>query len=252
VAFDGYNGGSGNWLASGSTLAHGIGTGDFTIAGWWYPIATSIDHVIGMSIGARASANSVTLQLSGSDLKFRAFGSDGNYTFNTVLSLNAWVHLAVRRSGTTITGWVNGVQEATTWSGYALGSGSIATGNVYVNGAPSAFVGKSHAAEVAVWSSALSAGDLLALARTWSPWFIAPSTRKLWLPLGGLYGRNVTPLTGALAFTGQNGAITYVEHPPIMYGDDAQVGLASSGGGGGATPWLYARHRSHIIGGGVT
>ena len=116
MAFDGYNGGPGNWLASGSTLAHGIGTGDFTVAAWVYP-TTIASGTYRSAWSNGVLGTSVSFLLTGAaSAKVSAHYTDGAYPFDTTLTTNVWAHVALRRSGTTITGWVNGVQEATTWS----------------------------------------------------------------------------------------------------------------------------------------
>lgn len=248
MAFDCYNAVSGNWLASSTTLAHGIGTGDFCVAGWFYPTAIGSGTFRALYSNG-ALATSFSMMATTGSAKFAAYYTDGAYNFDTTLTMNAWVHLAIRRSGTTITGWVNGVQEATTWSAYALSTGSIATATQYIGGADtSSYSARANAAEVALWAAAPSADEIKSLAKRRKPPDVRLAGLKAYWPLN----REINERWSSnLTMTAQNDTATYVDHVPLIEELGQFVSLTASGGGGGATPWLYARRSARIIGGAV-
>lgn len=247
MAFDGNNAGSGNRLASSSTFAHGIGTGSFTVAGWWYPTTISTLGRVGWSNGAVGASLSLMLTNSATPA-WGAYYTDGLYNFNTTLTANQWVHLAIRRIGTTITGWVNGAQEATTWSAYALSTGSIATATQYIGGVAAGDTAKANAAEVALWAAGLSGGEIAGLAKRRKPPDVRLAGLKAYWPLN----REINERWSSnLAMAAQNGAATYVEHVPLIEELGQFVSLAASSPPA-ATPWLYARRSARIIGGGLS
>ena len=232
MAFDAYNGGSGNWLASDSTLAHGIGTGRFSVAGWFYPTAISASLRAGYANGG-LGASFALLITEGVASKFAVWMA-GTYAFNTVLTANQWVHLCVTRDNTgLVTGYVNGVAEATTHPALLI---SLATNTQYISGADSgSYASRANSGEVALWSGiTLSASEVAALAKRVKPPDVRTNGLKLYCPLvrerrdRWSYGSN---------FTAQNGAAAYVTHPRIieqMWRNTPDLTAGGGGGGGGA------------------
>jgi hypothetical protein len=236
-----FSGASSNRLSSSGNLAHGIGTGAFTVAGWWYPTGiTGGVECIGYCNGNRIG--NFSLLLSGSSNLFGAYGSDGNYPFNTSLSNNVWVHLAIRRSATVLTGWVNGVQEASTWSGYALNTGSVTDAPQRICGAEDGtWVGKAHAADVALWATALTAAEIAALAKRWRPPDVRLQGLKAYWPLV----REINDRWASNLTMSANSTAAFVDHPPMiesLYG--AVPGFTSAGA---AFKSAWARNRNTTI-----
>ena len=117
--------GSTQYLTSNSSA--GTQAGDFTAEGWFYPTNVTGAHAL-WTFG-QASAGRYTVQLNGTALLTNLFG-DGvtNYTSN--VSINAWTHIAVVRSGTTVSIYINGTASATTdtQSGTIGNSGNLSIG----------------------------------------------------------------------------------------------------------------------------
>jgi hypothetical protein len=123
--WSGFFDGSGDWITAPSNAAFGFGTGDFTIEAWVYWTGGSgentffcIDVTNGVNIFLNASSNW--------GIGTRAVAV--NNFFGTPPTQNAWRHLAVSRSGSTIYAFINGmlVYSGANTINYATGSASIA------------------------------------------------------------------------------------------------------------------------------
>lgn len=228
MALDCYNAGSGNWLASSSTLAHGIGTGDFTVAAWVYPTATSAGTVR-MIYANGALGSSFGMVVNYTTTKFGMWYA-GGYSFDTTLTTSTWQHVGITRTSGVIRGYVNGTQEATTHSPTAV---NLATATQYVGGGDSSsYGGRANLADVALWAAALSADEIKALAKRRKPPDVRLAGLKAYWPLN----REINERWSSnLTMTAQNGTATYVDHVPLIEELGQFVSLTASGGGGGAT-----------------
>ena len=228
MAFDAYNGGSGNWLQSANTLAHGIGIGRFSVAGWFYPTAISAAIRVGYASGGLGA--SLALMLTDSTFGKFAVWLGGTYRFDTALTANQWVHLCVTRGATgTITGYVNGVAEATTHIVLL----SLPTEYQYISGADSgSYSSKANSAEVALWSGVtLSVSEVVALAKRNKPPDVKTNGLKLYCPLTR---EKRDRWSFGSDFTAQNGTATYTTHPQMIEQlPQATPDLTPGGGGGG-------------------
>lgn len=136
-----------------NSIAHGIGTGDFTWSVWVYPLAVTGSYK-GM-IGNASFSPGMYVRLSGAGNWGMYWGGDRVSGAN--LSANTWYHLITRRSGTTIDFWKNGVQEATTHTlATDMLTGLFAVGNSGQSGENANIT----VGEVALWARALTTQEI--------------------------------------------------------------------------------------------
>jgi SPP1 family predicted phage head-tail adaptor len=100
-------------IANNSILT--LGTGDFTIELWIYPL--SQPGLFNSIIGGNATGEPiVNLRGSGtsSSISFNIFGSADIFNFNYTFTQNNWYHIAISRSGTSLKVYINGSQIGST------------------------------------------------------------------------------------------------------------------------------------------
>lgn len=124
----GYFNGSTDWL---NTPSGGqfTATGDFTIEFWMYPTVSGLSDIIG-NYTTGATTNWLFEISSSNILGFYPNGGTVRVSSAAgAIKLNTWHHICMARSGTTFTGYVNGVSQGTYTMTGTLGSSSL---NVYV------------------------------------------------------------------------------------------------------------------------
>lgn len=127
-----------NYLSVADTAALRPGTGSFTWEFWWYP--TTLSNYLTPLAKGYVGSGDLALQC-GSDGKLYAYSSAILLTSTIAVTANAWNHVALVRSGTTFTIYINGVSGATGTSSVdingtaAVGIGASASyGSNYANG----------------------------------------------------------------------------------------------------------------------
>jgi len=99
--------GSFQYLQVANNTALQFGTGDFTVEGWFYMTGATFSNNSLFSIGSFNGGFLLRYRAAGSDnFYFNNTGYDWNPSSNFVL--NKWNHVAVVRSGTTVSIYVNG------------------------------------------------------------------------------------------------------------------------------------------------
>jgi hypothetical protein len=122
-----YFDGVGDRLTTPSRAEFAISAVDFTIEGWFYPRTLKNGNCI-LSLGTGGSAYYYKLDVGDASGQVSLGVNTGTWnvaaTYNSsaVISINNWYHVAVVRSGTTLTFYVNGT-SAGTFSSANFGSG---------------------------------------------------------------------------------------------------------------------------------
>jgi hypothetical protein len=230
-----------------------------TLACWYYSTSTAaLQTLIEVSrTGLAAVTDKYRLilrgDLSAGSKTLQAQQSPGFLATSTVeYSANTWQHACgtlVTTSSRTV--YLDGGNSATdTTPGSPGAVGQTMLGVAWDSGGAGSFTQYTagRIAEAAIWNVALDSMEVRALARGYSPLEIRPASLVAYWPLGGHYGQfdldrwknkhDMTP----------SGSPTLADHPRIVYPRPIvwpQRVVAAA-----ATPWLYARRRSQIIGAG--
>jgi hypothetical protein len=134
--WSGYFDGATAYLSLASNAAFGFGTNDFTVEFWIYPLVAANTW----SIYHGAVTNAFIINTNASNqVVARSYGVADLLTSSSAISTNSWTHVAITRSGTTLTIWLNGVSagtvsNSTNFATTALYVGRADSGSTYVNG----------------------------------------------------------------------------------------------------------------------
>jgi hypothetical protein len=104
-----YFSGSSQYLNAPTNAAFAFGTSDFTIEAWIY--CTALSGVENFIFDSRSSASTAGMgfNIEPTTGKLRYSGSANNVLTTTSITTNTWIHVAWVRSGSTLTGYINGV-----------------------------------------------------------------------------------------------------------------------------------------------
>ena len=128
-----YLDGTGDYLTSSALASNAIGSGNFTIECWAYPITLSGQQGI-VNITNTSSSGSDGLAIyfdTGSKISFWVNGNGGTATTTATYTSGTWYHIALVRSGSTNTLYVNGVSSATNSSTPTSSTPAYGIGRIY-------------------------------------------------------------------------------------------------------------------------
>jgi hypothetical protein len=223
-------------MESGS-LAHGIGTGDFTIgirALWNAKTAYAPVY------GNGANNGSLFLTWAAQTEAWGFLGMSGSQFFTTVLATATQYALVVRRSGSTISGWVNGVQDATTFTG----GGSMANAAQRIGDSGTNDFVDATLADWFLSNVAWTEDEIGAYADGFSPLLIRRGV-KAWAPMVRIPPSSSTG--NVLAGTGENNAgigATAWADPANVTADDAADSICAAAA---SSQYLVARNCGFAI-----
>jgi len=126
TSYSGYFDGTGDYLTVPDNAVFDMGSSDFTIEGWVYVTATSgsLQTLVAKGTGANNQA-SYHIALNGSTWVYYLSGTGSTWSIASgvtigTYTINTWQHIALVRSGSTFTPYLNGVAGTTTSSATAL------------------------------------------------------------------------------------------------------------------------------------
>jgi hypothetical protein len=130
-----YFDGSGDYLYSPSNINYAMGTGDFTIEFWYYPVThTNTNPALIGNYNATWTSNKWTLHAPHATYSNKYSLWVNNYASGSAILVSssnitdgAWVHIAISRSGNTWKMFINGTVEATRTSSVGLDGGTAAS-----------------------------------------------------------------------------------------------------------------------------
>ena len=93
------------------TNANFVQAGDFTVEAWYRPTNVTGSHSL-FTLGPDP-ANRYVFFLSGTSVASNLYGG-GVTTYTSTVPINTWTHIAVVRSGTTVSVYINGTASVTT------------------------------------------------------------------------------------------------------------------------------------------
>lgn len=154
----GYFDGSGDYLNIGANAAFSL-SGDFTIEGWVYP--TGLTNELDMLCLGNQGSGGLLLYVQTSTQKWRLYSSGELILSSTTVKNNQWYHVAIVRSGSTITMYVNGSSVGTTTnsstftgtSGSGLVVGGAYDGSTYTATAASTYITDVRVVKSAVYTT---------------------------------------------------------------------------------------------------
>jgi len=134
VGGSGYFDGTDDWLSISAGSAGNLSTGDFTVELWFYPTSNATQSLI------QQGEHDWRINTSGSNLQW-VTASGVRFTSSGTYTARAWNHVAVVKSGSTQTMYLNGVSQGTTTvnpansnNPIAIGVNTASVGNVWYFG----------------------------------------------------------------------------------------------------------------------
>jgi len=127
----GYFDGSGDYLTAPNNTAFDLGSSDFTISLWYYPLVSgNTERLVQWQNGAASNSNYgyFLFKTTANQITFgtQSGGSTQSGTSSSSVQINAWNYIVVTRTGTSATIYVNGVGTSiSVYSTIASPSGAL-------------------------------------------------------------------------------------------------------------------------------
>jgi hypothetical protein len=131
-----YFDGSGDYLVVAADAGLSLGSANFTIEFWWYPLAFSAGaEIFSMVLSSPSVVRCYAMYTYGSNGTMAAYAGTGSTTWDIVNQLamgtyilNQWNHIAFTRNGSTFSTFLNGNRIATATASGTLGSSALGIG----------------------------------------------------------------------------------------------------------------------------
>jgi hypothetical protein len=141
-----------------SNASYGVGTGNFTVEFWFSPSVFGSNQLRYFLLGQNGSTRIGIENDANGALNVYVGANSASITYNWTPNINEWYHIAVVRSGTTVTLYINGISVAT-----ATNSNSVVADTLFVGGlnwasgyGAQAYISNLRFTNTAVYTSAFS------------------------------------------------------------------------------------------------
>jgi len=198
---------------------------DYTIMGWAYLSSDTNTYQTFYGVSDDSTNNFDTCGASADGTTFmvgRTNGGAGTFVENTgtVLSLNTWYHWCVVRSGSNLTGYLNGVQDVTISSSI---SGRAAATRMELGGATSANLSRLDGREnyIKAWAAALTLAEINIERPLIRPTRLA--NLYGWWPLLAGSAERLRDYSGFGRAWTEVGTLTDEDQPPVAWGGSIYV-----------------------------
>lgn len=129
ASWSNYFNGTNAYLTSATSSAYAMGTGDFTIEGWFF-ITASGDQALWDNRASASSAVGIACRLVTSTNTLRVvLNNTSLFTTSQAVTLNQWNHIAIVRASGTVTAYLNGTAMT---GGSATGTTNITDTNMWI------------------------------------------------------------------------------------------------------------------------